>query len=83
MKTYRRVEVKLHVFLILAPDGSGWSGLCSGCFTPKKKNQQYPLDRMLSAHQSQSECGSEEKKLCSPTKNLTPSVHLVANHFTD
>jgi len=37
MKAYRGVEVKLHIFLASAVDGSEWSASRSSYFYPKEK----------------------------------------------
>jgi hypothetical protein len=37
MKTYAAVELHLHAFLTSALDGSKWSPLRPGCFTPRER----------------------------------------------
>jgi hypothetical protein len=64
MKMYWGSEDKLHTFLIFALDGSEWSDLCCGFFTPGE-SPWYPLDRRLFQPESQLGCGGEEKKILS------------------
>jgi hypothetical protein len=60
MKTYRGVEVSLHVFLILALDGGEWSASRPGRFIPEK-NHRYQLGRRLGGPQSRFDHGGKEK----------------------
>jgi len=78
MKSYWGVEVYLHTFLILAPDGGELLGSCSGCFTPRGKSPPYPLNSMLDGPQSRSGHGGEEEKIPASAGNRTPVVQLVA-----
>ena len=52
MKEWRGVEVQLHPFLTLAPDGGVWSTSCPAYITPSKE-PPYSLHRTLGGPQSQ------------------------------
>jgi hypothetical protein len=60
MKTYVKVEVLLHSFLISALDVGELSISRPGRFTPRE-NPQYPLDKRLGRTCSLSGRGGEEK----------------------
>jgi hypothetical protein len=47
MKTYRTVEVKLHILYTSILDGSEWLPSCSKSLYPRKICPQYSLDRRV------------------------------------
>jgi hypothetical protein len=62
MKVYWGVEVYLHAFSTSTLDGSGWTVLRTGHFTPKERAPDtHTLDRRLGGHQSRSGRGGEDK----------------------
>jgi hypothetical protein len=74
--SYWGVEVQLHVFLNLAPDGGEWSASRPSRFTPRESTWVY---RTMGRPQSLSGCGGKEKKkshpcretnLCHPARSL-------------
>jgi len=76
------VEVQLHAFLTLAPDGSQWSASCPGLFISQGKRPRQPLDRGLGGPQSRTGCGGEKKKVPNRAGNRTPVIQPVAKSLS-
>jgi hypothetical protein len=76
MKVYGKMEVWLHVFLILALDEVEWSAWNPRCFTPWEWAPRYPLNRRLDGTQSWSWLGGlfEEEKNLLPLPGIDPLI---------
>jgi hypothetical protein len=67
-------------FLTMELDGDELSASCPGCFTPRKKIPQYPLDRMLCGRQGNSGHYGVEKNVL-PLLGIRPQP--IACHCAD
>jgi hypothetical protein len=84
MKAYGGVDVYIYVFLTSALVGGEWSASRPGCFTPRRKSPQYPLNKRLSGPQSWSGTWRTESSWLYQYSNYDPSVvQPVASCYTD